>query len=503
MIRSGLRAFSMYRIALKPPLVEAHRATFRWHVEPETALYRKASFTLKFPESVRLSDVPPRLWWDILLLCLHSHWLLLRPCEIRIPLKLAARERQFWIQLLQNGADTIAAHGPEQSRSRPLDIAIVDGELDLPRTTISGLGFGTAFSSGKDSLLQTGLLCELTELPLLVTTTSPMPPLEDHETQRRRDVLAAIQQRRRIRFVEVVSDFRRIWDNGFAGRMGYPIAINELTDTFLYMSSLLAAGAALGATRLFVASEAEVQVNGIVADTIVQHPHFMYSAATQRALARLLAPYGIRFGSLTWPLYSMQVQQLLWARYPDMCDLQYSCWRVRHGEAACSECKECFHRTLIALADRQNPERMGIDLPKILAYAPAWEALLKERPAESVLPRHHAGRRVDAYMMDAVRRVSLVYLAFIIARGHGRRIGSRRVLDLLQDFRQFQNRARRFPRQPRLGVREAFFEWLDPELRDALTSIYTRYFPVEPRREHFGIFERSRTLTQRAASLLD
>src|SRR5262249_49084903 len=164
----------------------------------------------------------------------------------------------------------------------------------IPRTLISGSGFGTSFSSGKDSLLQAALLCELTERPLLVTTTSPLPPLADHETERRRTVLAAIQERRNVQLVEVHSDFRSIWDNGFAGHLGYSIsgeqklAVNELTDTFLYMSSLLAAGTALGKTRLFLASEAEVQANAVRDGRIVQHQHFMYSAATQRALGQLL-----------------------------------------------------------------------------------------------------------------------------------------------------------------------------------------------------------------------
>src|SRR4029077_7600676 len=181
-------------------------------------------------------------------------------------------------------------------------------------------------------------------------------------------VLAAIQGRRDVQLVEVHSDFRSVWDNGFAGALGYSPAVNELTDTFLYMSSLLAAGTALGKTRLFLASEAEVQANALIDGKIVQHRHFMYSAATQRALGQLLAPYGIRFGSLTWPLYSIQVQQLLWARYSDLCDLQYSCWLLRPGEATCSQCEQCFRIAMTALASGHNPERMGIDLRKVLCH---------------------------------------------------------------------------------------------------------------------------------------
>jgi hypothetical protein len=492
----------MHRIDLMPPAVEGQSATFAWRVEPETALWRKTSFTLTFPASVDLAAVPRRLWWDILLICLHPHWLLLRPCEIHLPLRLAEAERQFWLRFLQNSADSLAAHGPAQLRAAPLGVTIVGGDLDVPRVPVDGSGFGTSFSSGKDSLLQAGLLCELTERPLLVTTSSPMPPLADHETARRRKVLAAIQARRDVRFVEVASDFRSLWDNGFAGSLGYAIAVNELTDTFLYMSSLLAAGAALGCTRLFLASEAEVQVNDLLDGRIVQHKHFMYSAATQRALARLIAPYGIRFGSLIWPLYSMQVQQLLWARYPDLCDLQYTCWRVGPDEATCSQCEQCFRVAMTALASGDDPERMGIDLLKVLAYAPSWEEGAN-RPRDPGLPRLSELDRVHRGVKDAVARVSFAHLAAILARRRPRSLLSLATVRSLRQFRGLQRRTRRLPTPPPTGVREGFFDWLDPDLRDRLVAIYTQHFPREPRQEHAVIWERSRALTQHATAALD
>src|SRR5262249_19685452 len=52
-------------------------------------------------------------------------------------------------------------------------------------------------------------------------------------------------------------------------------------------SNLLLVGAALGYTRLILASEAEVQASAILNCKIVQHKHFMHSPATQRALAGL------------------------------------------------------------------------------------------------------------------------------------------------------------------------------------------------------------------------
>lgn len=493
----------MHSIFLMPPIVEGQSVAFHWRVEPESALYRKTSFTMAFPGSVDLSRVPDRLWWDIFLICLHPHWLLLRPCQIHLPLKVPAPERQFWLQLLQNGFDTLAAYGPGRLRSDLLGITIIGGELDIPRTSVSGFGFGTSFSSGKDSLLQAALLCELTERPLLVTTTSPLPQLADHETERRRTVLAAIQERRNVQLVEVHSDFRSIWDNGFAGHLGYSCAVNELTDTFLYMSSLLAAGTALGKTRLFLASEAEVQVNAVIDGRIVQHKHFMYSAATQRALGQLLAPYGIRFGSLTWPLYSIQVQQLLWARYSDLCDLQYSCWLVRPGEATCSQCEQCFRIAMTALASGHNPERMGIDLRKVLCHVPEYVTIPPLQGDWKEPPLQGEWKERTAVVRDTVCRVSLTHLASVLAKGKVHILASREAFGVLWNFYRLQVLARQAPRYRRSGVREAFFDWLDPELRESLIHIYTCHFSREPRREHFREYERSRALTLRATSFLE
>jgi hypothetical protein len=493
----------MHRIDLLAPVVEGQSVTFRWAAEPAATLYRKTSFTMTFPAVVDLSRVPARLWWDIVMLCLHPHWLLLRPCTIHLPLNLAEAERRFWLQHLQNGADTLDALGPAQRRGRPLGVTFVCGELDVPRTPIQGSSFGTSFSGGKDSLLQAGLLCELTTRPLLVATSSPLPPLADHDTERRRAVFSAIQARRDVQFVDVASDFRSIWDNGFSGHMGYGPTVNELTDTFLYMSSLLAAGAALGATHLFVASEAEVQINTPLDGKIVQHSHFMYSAATQRALARLLSAYGIHFGSLIWPLYSLQVQQLLWARYPDICDLQYTCWRVGPGEATCSKCDQCFRIAMTALASGEDPQRMGIDLLKVLAYAPSWEKLFDHNAPLPALPQTSNMARVHRRVWDLIARTSFLHLLGVLLGARPRALFSRPALATLRQFRQLQRRARGLPGLPPQGIREAFLDWLDPALRDRLIALYTQYFPREPRADHAEIHRRSGALSLRTTSTLD
>ncbi len=491
----------MHRIHLMPPLVRGQRVIFQWRVEPHSPLYKQTHFSIQFPSFLNLTKVPDRLWWDLLIMCLQPHWLLLRPCEVHLPLKLGKPLIQFWLQMLRNAADTLDAYGPPNSIS-DLGVVIVDGDVRIPHAAVAGSGYGTAFSGGKDSLLQAALLFELTERPLLVATTSPMPPLADHVTARRRQVLAAIQARRNPLFVETISDFRSAWDNSFAGQLGYRLAVNELTDTFLYTGSLLASGATLGFTHLFVASETEIQESAVIDGKIVQHSHFMYSAATQRALAGIFSPYGLKFGSLTWPLHSKQVQQLLWRRYPDLCDLQYSCWRVGADQETCSECEQCLRVAVTALEMGDDPQRMGIDLCKLLKFASTWQPTTPRYTSYS-LPQDDAADLVGARVVDSIHRTSIAHVGKTITNSRAGRMPLLNVIKTMWRFRNLQRRFRHFPEPRRMGVREAFFDWLDDNLRSSLVTIYKSYFPVEPRHEHQLTFERSRTLTARAVSLLE
>jgi hypothetical protein len=322
--------------------------------------------------------------------------------------------------------------------------------------------------------------------------------LADHLTTRRREIFQAIRERRNAVFVEVISDFRNSWDNGFTSQRGYAVAVNELTDTFLYMSSLLVAGATLGRTRLYLASEAEVQENAEVDGVIVQHPHFMYSAATQRALSFYLQPYGFRFGSLIWPLYSMQVQQLLWARYPDLSDLQYSCWRVQIGQDTCSYCEQCLRIAMIALAGGHNPERMGIKLRKLMSYSPNWEPALSPN-----LPKMTGARRRLGLVADTIRQVDLWRLIAVAIRPHPKRLLSPTTWWMMWRYSRLRKRACRYRNAPEIGVREAFLEWLDPDLRERLIAIYVEHFALEPRFHHAEVFDRSRILAERAAAALE
>ena len=64
---------------------------------------------LCFPEDCPLGDVPTALWRTLAILCLHSHWTLLRPCGVELPWTLAPGEREFWLRLLDAAVVTLEA----------------------------------------------------------------------------------------------------------------------------------------------------------------------------------------------------------------------------------------------------------------------------------------------------------------------------------------------------------------------------------------------------------
>src|SRR5258708_9176185 len=150
----------MNHFMLHPPEITAHSATFRWSVEPASRLYRASRFTLRFPEELEISRVPESLWWTIALICLHSQWSFLRPCKVSLPVRLGPGEVEFWSRVLDAEAATLEAHRGNHRFTRAIEI--VEGATLLdPLQPVEDAGrCATAFSGGKDSLLQAGILCE-------------------------------------------------------------------------------------------------------------------------------------------------------------------------------------------------------------------------------------------------------------------------------------------------------------------------------------------------------
>jgi hypothetical protein len=154
------------RVRLLPPRAKDRELLFEWIVEPAQPLYRRTSFRLVFPEPVAVSRLSPTFWWIAALACLHSHWLLLRPCRVELPVTLGAGEREFWLRLLESEAVTLDAHRVPEAPAGAIEIT-ESGPRFEPLSAFPDVGrCAAAFSGGKDSLLQAGLLSEITHLAL-------------------------------------------------------------------------------------------------------------------------------------------------------------------------------------------------------------------------------------------------------------------------------------------------------------------------------------------------
>jgi len=482
----------MTRIVLKTPRVSANLAEFCWTVEPPSRLYQKTSFYLRFPEDVDVSSLPAALWWRVFIICLHPHWAVLRPCEVHLPITLRSGETEVWTRLVAAYSTTLDLI-PNRNRERPEGVVTIieDGPpLPIPNALPDLNRYGTAFSGGKDSLLQTGMLSELTEKPLLVATTSPMAPLHDHLTARRRWIFSEIVKRRKVRFVEVKSDYRSSWDNAYPG--GYEIATNEITDVHLYFAALLVVGAAAGVTHLCVAAEAEVHENARLDAQIIQYRHFMYSSITQRAISAVLRTMGFTYCSLTSPLHAAQVQQLLWRRYPDIRDLQYSCWKVGPKEKQCSRCTNCLQMAVCALAMGFNPEVMGIDLVTLFNYMSDWS------PSEaSTDPRHQAmpasilRARFDGYNVQHILGITPQKLRHTISESGRMRMAHPATWLALRRFGRMRERMAKYPVRQTPGYWPAFLRLVDRSLREKIGAIYAESFVSEQESAYLGVLERS------------
>lgn len=462
----------MHRIRVARPEIQGHEALFSWSCVPQTGFYRRQSFRLRYPEGIELGKVPEALWWTVALLCLHPHWLLLRPCRIDLPVTLGPGEREFWLRLIDAGAQTLEAYRGGSDRRR-VEISESGPALDAVTLTDAGT-VATAFSGGKDSLLQLALLADCGEETIAVTTTSPLDGMHDHLTARRRHVISEIVRRRRVEHVEVTSDMRPCAENLEPLGRGYPVAVSEVTDTFLYVAAMLPVAWLRGAGRVLLASEAEVQESAEVNGRIVQHPHFMYSAATQRAVGALLERHGIALGSLTYPLRSGQVQRLLWTRYRDLRDLQYSCWRVGENEATCSRCSQCLRIAMTALATGGSPAEIGIDLPGLLLAMRDWSP---SPPAGTGLPDD----RVKADLRAQIARDLASVPPARVARALPPRRSGVRALGAYRDLRERVAGSAQ-ARTPAPGFRSGYLPLVEPRLRERVGRIYDSSFergPVE------------------------
>lgn len=437
--------------------------TFVWEQEPAGDLYCQTDFTLTFPESVDIGDVPNEVWWRIAMWCTFPHWVLLRPVHVELPFRLSSQEREFWLRLCDAIQWTLEAKVEGDDLSRAVEF--VEIGASLPRGTRSRTIRETVscFSGGRDSLTQFGLLRELGEPTVLATTRSPRPGSIEHTSTRFDYVLGEVQRRTSTALFLVESDFRSVVNNGFAGR--YEMAVTELTDCLLYQAVAVVVAWVRGADHVTMASEYEVQATQRRGGVIAQHPHVMYSAATLRALSALVAPWGMAVSGLTAPLRQFQVQRLLASRFPDLSDLQYSCWELSEGQGACSACRECARVAWALLADGNDPALASIDLRTLLLTGPGWVPPVSiPGPGGDVSgeSRRHRRRQLAAVAPDLVARCVNHDEAAMAAFDELRQ-------QVLGDLAE--------PLGEEPGYCADYLELLDHRHRDALTEIFGQYFP--------------------------
>lgn len=488
----------MHRITLHPPDVSPGVVRFSWAVEPATALYRANHFSLRFPPEVDTAAVPYALWWYLGLLCLHSHWTLLRPCAVSLPVKLGSGELEFWMRQLRAEIDALESMTATPNREFGISIEH-SGPLLEPIAPARPLaGWATAFSSGKDSLLHAGLIRELTGASgdvLLVHVRATLPGLWDNETPKRREVLGEVATMPGFRLVEVDSDYRESWDNTFALARGYDLGVNEISDTFLYTAATIGAGYALGAGHFGIASEGEnsdsVEIDGVT----VQHHQFMYSFATVKAVDALLGPFGLHYSSLISALHNSQVGDILWRRYPDLARLQHSCWLAGPDGLPCNRCGKCRSAALCVLTVGQSPEVLGIDTLALLQGLEEARIRMPSDFPSPLRPAHRAQMAYDRQRNRYIQGLSARRLALTLLRRQTVHLLKPTSVRALRTYANVRRGFARLPQEP-AGFRPGFLAAADPALQDGLARIFGEHASPEHPAGYAEVLARDEELAQ-------
>jgi hypothetical protein len=295
-----------------------------------------------------------------------------------------------------------------------------------------------------------------------------------------------------VKLVEVATHWRASWENLYAIERGYELGISEMSDTLLFFSAMMICGFALGVPHLFLASETEVQENvEWPGGRVIQHRHFMYSAVTQRSLAALVAPAGMTFTSMTWPLHSGQVLQLLWTRYRDLADLQYSCWNVQPDEWMCSRCDQCFRLGLGILENGGWPAKIGLDVSRLMEVHGEWRPLVA---GNTDLPGPRVSAVLHGQVMASIRAMTTRRLIATTLRNDPRFLLRRSAWTAGRRFAALRAAVPALD-PPHIGYRPGFVADLDPLVRARVGAIYRATFPEEPVAEYVAVLERSHRLT--------
>lgn len=466
----------MRTITLAHPERTANRVRFAWTVDPPSELYRRGEFTLEFPPEIDLGRVPDAVWWYVAIVALQAHWLLLRPCTVRVPVRLPPGERDFWLRLLEVEANATDLHLELTAGHLDRTFVLEDTGEAIAIPPCTGDRFVAGFSGGKDSLAQMALLCEIGIRPILVAVNSTLPPHRDLEIPRRAEILRAIQQRRDVDLVEVYSDLRSAWENHYPRTAGFDTTVNELADFGVYVAAMIAVAYACGAPHLLLASELDSSASVERGGSIVLGRFFMTSALIVAALDRLLQRLGLRYSSAIMPLPSHQVGALLWTRYRDIADLQYSCWRATEERAHCSECDKCWGIAGWLVTLREWPGAIGLDLVHALNARRDWAPPAPTADAATPTALFTGFLAMRAVRM--ARSTSTLDMARFIARHEPLALLRPRGWRAIAAYRRIRARAIASSGLP-IGYSPAFLRYVDPALHRSLGRIFADSFATD------------------------
>ncbi|MGH2959450.1 MAG: hypothetical protein ACRDKE_07575 [Solirubrobacterales bacterium] len=493
---------TMTEIRLHEPIVRGNAVDFAWTISPDNGFYLDPRFTLEFPESVRVSDVPEGAWLRVMLICLYSHWSVLRPCRVVLPRRLPEGEREFWLRMVDAGVWTLendqdAPGGPSYAERTARVVELIEtGPPVGPLGPVPDNGSVVAsFSGGRDSLTQAAMLHELGVEPLLVTTTSKREGSLEFETARFRKVLAETQARTGLEHVEVRSDIRTSFSNNHPLVARYGMAASELTDTLLYFAVAWATGCARGATAVFLACEAEAQESIRRDGMVVQIEHFGFTAAVQRALSALVEPSGVEYTGLTASLEHFQIQRILDLRYPDLRDLQYTCYSQKPGEDVCSNCFSCLKAALHKMSDGTAPSEIAIDLNRVLDARSDWSPVDDgEKRRGSVGQRY--GDRMNGHLVRVLRELDEDRVSEFAPGGELTAPAQAG----LQKLRAAAFAAPDPSAEP--GYRAGFLELTSEPLRSDLETIISEHFSAETPAHYADLLDNTRLLSDWIAAPL-
>jgi hypothetical protein len=456
----------MRQVKFSPLEFTDSQVKVKWTVHPESIIYRQTSFTLDFGAALDPRTLPLKLWWTVVLLTIHSHWNLLRPCRVVLPVSLSAGEIEYWQRLLDLQRVTLEKYRGTADFERTIEIACdgpVLAEENLPSPVER---WATAFSGGKDSLVQTALLCELTERPLLVNVSSPMPPLIDNDWPYRDRTMNEIVRRRDVELVIVKSDLRNIWPHyEIPHKLGYQLSMGLLGDTHFYIAIMFAVAASRGVRRLSLAVEIENdQSEDYHGRTAFYDFNTTYALPLLMIIDRLLNRFGMEFGSLLIPFNHYQIEKLIRKRYADLADLQISCfWMEKPTERSCSRCAKCIRIAMLLLSMGEDPATLDIDLTRM--FTPPYNY----DPIKTML-----GGRTMAYAAAKIDK-SAARQFFPVGNLLERLV--RREPQAFREFKQVVDGFAAYTKPEIEMTHLEYFRYIPEALRDRIKAISLQYWP--------------------------